>query len=652
MEMRLAKHFLRRLRYSQEQAAIDRAVETGLLVENGYVVDGFELRAFAPAPMSEKKPETEIARLLRRGAAMSAHQQSFDDDSGLGLHALLLDAAQGTETAIKSGKDAVGSTAVAGPVAAPKSQRPDLTGKLLRQLRHSAPPACAVDVATLLLLAQALTDSRVLLEDVLRVLSLRQPIVTICCAVKGFEDKFIELLRRGFVLPGPVAICSGFDLVHGGGLHFHPARNAKWRTILFAGRKFDADQLHKVGTQVGFAAQTPYPILGVAEDAEALPEQLRQAAQLTLGCGPLTMPVIHETMRVVLGKTAQGDIGSRSCSVLALSDLALAIRPGVSPARVLCLLEGLAEIRIRQAADESDSDSGRASGHKALSSSKSSRDPGSGSEVIQPVKLTADDKDRSVPFVPTVETLSGYGEATDWALALKGDLELWRQGRLGWEDMSVKLLLSGSPGTGKTLFARALCNSLQIPLIATSVATWLEPSHLGDVIKRMRTAFAEAEAMKPCILFVDELDGIGRRGRVRDYDDYWTSLVNCLLELLDGAAKSCGVIVVGATNNPGSIDPALLRSGRLEKHVAIPKPDTEALIGILRHHLRGDLEKVVASALVKTTTRISLGEEPKQLPEQQERAAADRTATPLPGNQPQDPASEPQPVGSAMGGRQ
>lgn len=78
---------------------------------------------------------------------------------------------------------------------------------------------------------------------------------------------------------------------------------------------------------------------------------------------------------------------------------------------------------------------------------------------------------------------------------------------------------------------------------------------------------------------------------------------NRLLELLDGASKSEGIIVIGATNLPDRIDPALLRSGRLEMHVRIPMPDTEALIGILGHHLGADLEAVLSSAPAATSPR-------------------------------------------------
>jgi len=196
-----------------------------------------------------------------------------------------------------------------------------------------------------------------------------------------------------------------------------------------------------------------------------------------------------------------------------------------------------------------------------------------------------------------VETLSGYGEARAWALDLRSDLELWRDGAIEWEEMSTRLLLSGPPGTGKTTFARALCNSLQLPMLATSVATWLQPNYLGDVLKRMSRAFEEAQQNAPSILFIDECDAIGtRQDNARDHGDYWNTVIARMLELLDGTARTSGVIIVGATNRPEFIDKALTRSGRLEKHVVIPKPDVDALCGILAHHVGNDLASILETA--------------------------------------------------------
>jgi hypothetical protein len=253
---------------------------------------------------------------------------------------------------------------------------------------------------------------------------------------------------------------------------------------------------------------------------------------------------------------------------------------------------------------------GRSGGEKSRAKSAEKEDASglTGIEIILPEPLISEnllaDTDeltltaaKRAPVI-SVETLCGYGAAQAWTRDLKADLALWQNGTLTWPEMSTKLLLSGPPGTGKTTFARALCNTLQVPLLVTSVANWLEPGFLGDVLQRMSAAFTQASKQAPAILFIDEIDNIGSRSGAgaRQHDDYWVSLVNRLLELLDGATKTEGVVIVGATNLPEKIDPALLRSGRLETHVRIPLPDVETLTGILTHHLGNDLPGVLASA--------------------------------------------------------
>jgi SpoVK/Ycf46/Vps4 family AAA+-type ATPase len=189
------------------------------------------------------------------------------------------------------------------------------------------------------------------------------------------------------------------------------------------------------------------------------------------------------------------------------------------------------------------------------------------------------------------------------------DLDDYRASALTWSDMSTKLLLSGPPGTGKTTFARALCNSLQVPLVVSSVSTWLQGAHLSDVLNRMTRTFAEARAVAPAILFIDEIDGIGKRqDSNREYADYWNGVVNRALELLDGAVKGEGIIVVGATNRPEQIDEALKRSGRLETQIEIPKPDTAILAEIFRHHLGEDLKLLVAAGQEANNERPEIAE--------------------------------------------
>ncbi|MBC6716585.1 ATP-binding protein [Aurantimonas sp. DM33-3] len=110
------------------------------------------------------------------------------------------------------------------------------------------------------------------------------------------------------------------------------------------------------------------------------------------------------------------------------------------------------------------------------------------------------------------------------------------------------------------------------------------------MLKAMRNAFAEAQAAAPSLLFVDEVDAVGDR---MDADkrnaNYQRQVINAFLECLDGAEARTGVIVVGATNHPDLIDPAVRRPGRLDRDLRIPLPDTASRVGILRHHLGNDL---------------------------------------------------------------
>ncbi|MGR9457061.1 AAA family ATPase [Rhizobium leguminosarum] len=182
----------------------------------------------------------------------------------------------------------------------------------------------------------------------------------------------------------------------------------------------------------------------------------------------------------------------------------------------------------------------------------------------------------------------GFGAAGDWAQELKKDLQDWRDGKLPWSDVDKGCLLYGPPGTGKTKFAAALAAECGMHLEATSISRWQssKDGHLGDMLKAMYKAFAAARENAPCLLFLDEFDSIGDRSKfVSSYADYSIQVVNGLLECLDGIEGREGVVVVGACNDPERIDPALIRSGRLEKHIHFPLPDADARAQILGFHL-------------------------------------------------------------------
>ena len=199
---------------------------------------------------------------------------------------------------------------------------------------------------------------------------------------------------------------------------------------------------------------------------------------------------------------------------------------------------------------------------------------------------------------PTLADLHGLGAAGIWGEALVADLRDYRARRLPWSAVDRGLLITGAPGTGKTTFAKALAKAAGVHFIATSYSDWQSSGegHLGNVTKAIRSVFAEARRHRPCILFIDEIDSLPARGADDRHDTWFRACVNTLLaEFTDDRE---GLVILAASNfSPGSalrptLDPALVRAGRLDRHIEIPLPDVPALIGIFRLHLGVDLAGV------------------------------------------------------------
>ena len=150
------------------------------------------------------------------------------------------------------------------------------------------------------------------------------------------------------------------------------------------------------------------------------------------------------------------------------------------------------------------------------------------------------------------------------------------------------VLLVGPPGTGKTLLARAIAGEAHVPFFSLSGSEFVE-MFVGVGAARVRDLFQQAEAKAPCIVFIDELDALGK-ARVQNplggHEEREQTL-NQLLAEMDGFDSRKGVIIMGATNRPEVLDPALLRPGRFDRQVLVDKPDVRGREGILLIHARG-----------------------------------------------------------------
>jgi cell division protease FtsH len=149
------------------------------------------------------------------------------------------------------------------------------------------------------------------------------------------------------------------------------------------------------------------------------------------------------------------------------------------------------------------------------------------------------------------------------------------------------VLLVGSPGTGKTLLARAIAGEAGVPFFSISGSDFVE-MFVGVGASRVRDLFDQAKKNAPCIIFIDEIDAVGRHrgaGLGGGHDEREQTLNQLLVEM-DGFEGTEGVIIIAATNRPDVLDPALLRPGRFDRQVVVPQPDVKGRLEILKVHTR------------------------------------------------------------------
>jgi cell division protease FtsH len=168
--------------------------------------------------------------------------------------------------------------------------------------------------------------------------------------------------------------------------------------------------------------------------------------------------------------------------------------------------------------------------------------------------------------------------------------------------MPKGILLVGPPGTGKTLLARAVAGEAKVPFFLISGSDFVE-MFVGVGASRVRDLFEKAKAQSPCIVFIDELDAVGRQRGVHmgPVNDEREQTLNQLLVGMDGFEANAGVIVLAATNRPEVLDRALLRPGRFDRQVLVDAPDLEGRLAILKLHVRdkplaedADLRRIAA----------------------------------------------------------
>lgn len=187
----------------------------------------------------------------------------------------------------------------------------------------------------------------------------------------------------------------------------------------------------------------------------------------------------------------------------------------------------------------------------------------------------------------TFEDVAGVDEAKDELAEVIGFLkDPARHGRLGGR-LPKGILLVGPPGTGKTLLARAVAGEAGVPFFSIGGSEFVE-LFVGVGAARVRDLFKDAREKAPCIIFIDELDALGRArgvGPMSGGHDEKEQTLNQLLSEMDGFDPSTGVVLLAATNRPEVLDPALLRAGRFDRQVLVDRPDKRGREAILIVHL-------------------------------------------------------------------
>jgi cell division protease FtsH len=212
---------------------------------------------------------------------------------------------------------------------------------------------------------------------------------------------------------------------------------------------------------------------------------------------------------------------------------------------------------------------------------------GGGSRVMQFGRAKAKQVSRDTPKV-TFKDVAGAEEAVEELEEIKEFLAKPQKFRAMGAKIPKGVLLYGPPGTGKTLLARAVAGEAGVPFFSISGSDFVE-MFVGVGASRVRDLFEQAKAQAPAIIFIDEIDAVGRHrgaGLGGGHDEREQTLNQLLVEM-DGFDVKTGVILIAATNRPDILDPALLRPGRFDRQIVVDRPDIKGREAILGVHAKG-----------------------------------------------------------------